>query len=86
MLVKTKLHFRFGDIEGVLERLQGSSTDIMAGAPGLNFIITLGLYKTLLPMRMSLTGVGTWSIVRYYRCRKQKKMEKLAAMGQYHQQ
>ncbi|KAL5261502.1 hypothetical protein ACHWQZ_G007276 [Mnemiopsis leidyi] len=62
---------KFGEIEGALETFK--SPDAVYAAPGLNFIVSLGLFKSLFPIRLSATCVGTWSIVRYYRCRKEKK-------------
>ena len=68
---------QFGEIEGVLEKFH--SLDTVYAAPGLNFIITLGIFKSLFPLRMGCTGIGTWSIVKYYRCRKAKKQEIILA-------
>jgi len=67
---------KFGEIEGVLETFK--SPDAVYAAPGLNFIVSLGLFKSLFPVRISATCFGTWSIVRYYRCRKEKRQALLA--------
>jgi len=66
---------RFGEIEGVLEQFK--TPDLVSAAPGLNFIVTMSLYKSLFPFRLGTTTIGTWSIVRYYRCRKEKKLQML---------